>query len=218
VVLFVVLPGGDDRVVSQHYQLIRQTVGAEPVGDSIAVYGARRTTEVRWPCARVPWPVYADRAAAAAEDDLVDPADETIRLNLRPGRVRVIHGLKSVLLPPAALTGSVTPRPDGLRIDCDRLESADIVVLDDRVWPVTASENRGQRVLLSDDSMLLGNWLMTPPGEAPSPAQRRLLLFWQRVHSRGGIAYLIDFAPPAGESMAAMTVSAIPLPASTTQP
>ncbi len=216
---------GAGAVQAAEYDLVLYGPGAPPKIESFTVLSARRTARGTWRPAGVPYPVYPDRSEAEKDLAIVDPAEKTITLPLRPGTARVFRpGLREVRLPAARPEGTVRGQADtqAPRVEASLLHQRAVVVLNERVWAVPPGFGRVSLTLADDDAKLVSNLLAEPRLWALDRQDVRLLRYWLRTFREPDKAYLVDFAGEAGAAakhrMDVLELLSAAAPGAATQP
>jgi len=187
------IPSVDPGVAVQRYvlEIFDGRGGADRA--SFVALSARRTVGYEYRGRGAPHPVYPDRAAAAADGAVVDPAAGTIRMTLSPGRVRVIREGADPRPPANVPRGRVRAAEGALTVAWEGFARPVMVVRDDRVWPVDPSAGARELVLDPGRSLLIWTYLDSPPGRALSSRQRRLLEYWRQRHGSAGRVHVMAF-------------------------
>ncbi len=193
-IVFVFIPAG--AVVREQRYHLRLHDGAGGLKlDSFAVLSARRTTEWSRKISPLPYPVWPDRAAAAAAAAVVDPIAGTIHLTLRQGMVRIIRpdwrGRPDVIDP---LPGCVRREPEGLVIEYHWIREDAMLIHDDSVWLFDSSD-LDKTMVQTDQAQSYGAFLAGKGGRKLHIYTLPLLNYWRNRHQRAGDFYLVRLEP-----------------------
>jgi len=207
-------PGPVDA--ADHY-LYRSASGQAGEVESFTVLSARSDSVWRRVTASMPYPVYADRAAADADDAEVSPADRSIRLTLRARQVRIIRPAPASAARPliGAIVGNVRGDPADaatIRIDFPPRWpwSGSFIVYHDAVWAVGAGRGRLARTLRADRADSIGHLLSEPNRWGLDRPAARLLDYWRTKHQRPGQVYLVRFWPGGGSHLGVLQLARTP--------
>jgi len=207
-------PGPVDA--ADHY-LYRAVSGQPGAVESFTVLSARSDSAFQRTTASMPYPVYADRAAAGDDDVEVAPADRSIRLTVRAGQVRIIRPAPASAARP--LIGAIDARVRGdpasamtVRIDFPPRWpwSGSFIVYHDAVWAVGAGRGPLARTFRAGQADSIG-WLLSEPKRwgLDRPAAR-LMDYWRAKHQRKGQVYLVRFWPGGGCHLGVLQLARTP--------
>jgi hypothetical protein len=198
-------------IVSTDYQITMYAHGTLATTDSFSAVAALRTADARltWPgssgfqlgsakviapcCqAQVPYPIYADRQAAAARDCQVDPQAMTISMTVAPRQLWIIRPAKSSsALPALTAEGTFRRDPDGIvHVAANFPHRRALVVYNQRLAEVPA----GAGAFEADTAKAIPGGITGDPRLDDDCV--RLLAYWRDKYFQAGKAYVVNF--PAG--------------------
>lgn len=210
--LFVYLPHNLNYVPTRHYRLVMYNGVGGIEQDSFTVLSALRTTQWSGRISPLPHPVWFDRKKDAANDDVVvEPADGTIYLSLRPDRVRIIRPSWRVG-PEAKFSprrGNIRQADDGFIIEADFIHQGSLLIRGSSIW-VIDSVSEGPKVSVCSDRAQFYSAFMSSEGEKLLDYNtRRLLDYWRKKHRKAKEFYLIK--PFSGDDGVRMEILLLPL-------
>ncbi len=192
--LAVLILDSDDLLRVRQYQLIRYGPEGDVQIESFAVLSALRTGRHALRAGRIPYPVYPDRAAAANDDSEVSPADQTIRLTLRAGQVRIVRpGPGKLALPVAAFSGTARGRRDRFVVEANFPHRRALIVRNDSFWPLEPGFAPLRVELSSSQARPIWGAASKSARWKPKAEQARLLAYWRDKHRQAEKTYVINF-------------------------
>ncbi len=193
--LFVYLPRGPEDVRVRRYELFLHDGIGGLESDSFTVCSSMRTRQCSYVTRpQAPHPVWLDRKDAANDDVVVEPADGTIHLTLRPGWVRVIRPAwrtgPEVELPPRR--GSARRTDDGFTIEADFIHQDSLLIRGGSVWVIDPVSEGPKVSVRSDKAQSYGAFMSSEGGKLLDRNTRRLLDYWRKKHRKAKEFYLIE--------------------------